>query len=174
MVNCVRLTFLALILLIKTGTAQVRPAPPIFRLGATVSFGLSNLTSNHVGIGGLVGAEKMVSKYFAVETEASYNYFTGDKTIYADAKNKSYAIPLLAGIKAYPTSNIYASLRTGAVYFLLNNMSSPRVRLGYGLSGGINLPKKNNRLNVQLAYTGFPYDGISRGYATLAAAIIIK
>lgn len=173
MANCYRLTFLALLLFAKTGTAQIKPGP-IFRLGATVSFGLSNITSNNVGIGGLVGAEKMISKYFAAETEASYNYFTGDKAIYVDSKNKSYAIPLLAGIKAYPLSNVYASLRTGAVYFLLNNMSSARVRLGYGLAGGINLPQKTNRLNVQVAYTGFQYDGISRGYATLAAAIIIK
>lgn len=173
MANCYRLTFLALFLFAKTGTAQIKPGP-IFRLGATVSFGLSNITSNNVGIGGLVGAEKMISKYFAAETEASYNYFTGDKVIYVDSKNKSYAIPLLAGIKAYPLSNVYASLRTGAVYFLLNHMSSARVRLGYGLAGGINLPQKTNRLNVQVAYTGFQYDGISRGYATLAAAIIIK
>jgi hypothetical protein len=53
-------------------------------------------------------------------------------------------------------------------------MSSARVRFGYGVASGINLPKKTNRLNVQVAYTGFRYDGISRGYATLAAAIIIK
>ena len=173
MANCYRLTFLALLLFAKTGTAQIKPGP-IFRLGATVSFGLSNITSNHVGMGGLVGAEKMITKYFAAEFEASYNYFTGDKVIYADSKNKSYAIPLLAGIKAYPLPNVYASLRTGAVYFLLNNMSSARAALGYGVAGGINLPKKINRLNVQVAYTGFRYDGISRGYATLAAAIIIK
>jgi len=173
MKNCYRLTFLALLLFAKTGTAQIKPGP-IFRLGATVSFGLSNITSNHVGIGGLVGAEKMISTYFAAETEASYNYFTGDKAIYTDAKNKCYTIPLMAGIKAYPISNVYASLRTGAVYFLLNNMSSARVRLGYGLASGINLPQKTNRLNIQVAYTGFQYDGISRGYATLAAAIIIN
>jgi hypothetical protein len=127
-----------------------------------------------VGLGGIVGAEKMISKHFAAELEASYNYFTGDKAIYADAKNKSYAIPLLAGIKVYPISNVYASARTGAVYFLLNNMSSPRAALGYGLASGINLPQKTNRLNVQMAYTGFRYDGINRGYATLAVAIIIK
>jgi hypothetical protein len=173
MANCYRLTFLALLLFAKTGTAQIKPGP-IFRLGATVSFGLSNISSNNVGIGGLVGAEKMITKYFAAETEASYNYFTGDNVIYTDAKNKSYAIPLLAGIKVYPLSNVYASLRTGAVYFLLNNMSSARVRLGYGLAGGINLPQKTNRLNVQVAYTGFQFDGIRRGYTTLAAAIIIK
>jgi hypothetical protein len=173
MANCFRLTLVACIVLVKTGTAQIKPAP-IFRLGATVSFGLSNLTSNHVGIGGLVGAEKMITNYFGAEIEASYNYFTGDKAIYVDAKNKSYTIPLLAGIKVYPLSNVYASLRTGAVYFLLNNMSSARATLGYGAAGGINLPQKTNRLNVQVAYTGFRYDGINRGYATLAVAIIIK
>jgi hypothetical protein len=173
MANCFRLTFLAIIVFIQTGTAQIKPGP-IFRLGATVSFGLANLTSNHVGIGGIVGAEKMIGDYFGAEIEASYNYFTGDKAIYADAKNKSYTIPLLAGIKMYPLHNVYASLRTGAVYFLLNNMSSARARLGYGAAGGINLPQKTNRLNVQVAYTGFRYDGVNRGYATLAAAIIIK
>jgi len=173
MANCFRLTLVACIVLVKTGTAQIKPAP-IFRLGATVSFGLSNLTANHVGIGGLVGAEKMITNYFGAEIEASYNYFTGDKAIYVDAKNKSYTIPLLAGIKVYPLSNVYASLRTGAVYFLLNNMSSARATLGYGAAGGINLPQKTNRLNVQVAYTGFRYDGINRGYATLAVAIIIK
>ena len=173
MANCFRLTLVACIVLVKTGTAQIKPAP-IFRLGATVSFGLSNLTANHVGIGGLVGAEKMITNYFGAEIEASYNYFTGDKAIYVDAKNKSYTIPLLAGIKVYPLSNVYASLRTGAVYFLLNNMSSARATLGYGAAGGINLPQKTNRLNVQVAYTGLRYVGIYRGYATLAVAIIIK
>ena len=173
MANCLRLTFLAIIVFVQTGAAQIKPAP-IFRLGATVSFGLSNLASNHVGIGGLVGAEKMVSKYFAAEIEASYNYFTGDKAIYSDAKNKSYAIPVLAGIKYYPLSNVYASLRTGGIYFLLNNMSKSRATIGYGAAGGINLPQKTNRLNVQLSYTGFQYDSISRGYTTLAVAIIIK
>ena len=173
MANCYRLTLITCILFVTTATAQYK-SNPVYRLGATVSFGLSHFTDNNVGVGGLAGAEKMLSKYFAAEAEASYNYFTGDKAIYMDAKNKSYAIPVLAGIKAYPLSNVYASLRTGAVYFLLNNMSSPTIRLGYGLAGGINLPEKTNRLNIQMAYTGFRYDGISRGYATLAAAIIIK
>src|ERR1041385_3087047 len=137
MANCFRLTLLACFVLVKTGTAQIKPGP-IFRLGATVSFGLSNLASNHVGIGGIVGAEKMITKYFAAELEASYNYFTGDKAIYADAKNKSYTIPVLAGVKMYPLSNVYASLRAGAINFLLNNMSSARVQLGYGAAAGIN------------------------------------
>lgn len=173
MANCIRLTFLAIIVFVQTGTAQIKPGP-FLRLGATVSFGLSNLTNNNVGVGGIVGAEEMISKKFSAEAEASYNYFTGDKSIYVNAKNKSYAVPLLVGIKAYPISNVYASLRTGAVYFLLNNMSSARATVGYGAAGGINLPQKTNRLNLQLAYTGFRYDGISRGYATLAVAIIIK
>lgn len=173
MANYFRLTFLAIIVFLQTGTAQIKPGP-ILRLGATASFGLSNLADNQVGIGGIVGGEKMISKYFAAEVEAAYNYFTGDKAIYTDAKNKSYAIPLLAGIKYYPISNVYASLRTGGIYFLLNNMSKARATIGYGAAGGINLPQKTNRLNVQLAYTGFQYDGISRGYATLAVAIIIK
>lgn len=173
MANCYRLTFLALIMLVTTAKAQYNSSP-VFRLGATVSFGLSHLMQNNVGVGGLAGAEMLFSKYFAAETEASYNYFTGDKSIYTDAKNKSYAIPLLAGIKYYPVSNLYASLRAGAVYFLLNNMSSPSVRMGYGAATGLNLPKKTNRLNLQIGYTGFRFDGINRGYATLAAAIIIK
>ena len=173
MANCYRLTFFALILFVTTAAAQTNPGP-VFRLGATVSFGLSHIMANNVGIGGIAGAEKLLSKRFAAEIEGSYTYFTGDKAIYNDSKNKSYAVPLLAGIKAYPLSNVYASLRTGAVYFLLNNMSSPRASLGYGVAGGINLPQKTNRLNVQMAYTAFRYAGISRGYATLAAAIIIK
>lgn len=173
MANCFRLTFLVCIVFVQTATAQIKSGP-VYRLGASVSFGLSDITSNHVGIGGIVGAEKMVSKHFAAEAEASYNYFTGDKAIYVDAKNKSYTIPVLAGVKIYPLSNVYASLRAGAINFLLNNMSSARVRLGYGAAAGINLPPKTQRLNVQLSYTGFRYDGINRGYATLAVAIIIK
>ena len=173
MANCFRLTFLAIIVFVQTGNAQIKPGP-ILRLGATVSFGLSNLADNQVGIGGIVGGEKMISKYFAAETEASYNYFTGDKAIYSDAKNKSYAIPVLAGIKYYPLSNVYASLRTGGIYYLLNDMSKARAAIAYGAAGGINLPQKTNRLNAQLSYTGFKYNGISRGYATLAVAIIIK
>jgi hypothetical protein len=173
MAICYRLTCLALILFVTTATAQNNPNT-VFRLGATVSFGLSHLNSNTVGVGGIAGAERLFSKRFAAEAEASYNYFTGDKAFYVDSKNKSYAIPLLAGVKAYALSNVYASLRTGAVYFVLNNMASPKIRLAYGVAGGINLPQKTNRLNVQMAYTSFQYDGISRGYATLAAAIIIK
>jgi hypothetical protein len=173
MANCFPLISLVLLLFGTTVRAQYNPNS-VFRLGATVSFGLSNMAGNNVGIGGIAGAEKLFSQHFAAELEAAYNYFTGDKAVYMDAHNNAYAIPLLAGIKAYPTSNIYASLRTGAVYLLLNHMNTPAVRLGYGGAAGINLPKKTNRLNIQMAYTAFRHDGISRGYATLAAAIIIK
>ena len=173
MANCYRLTFLALIVFVTTATAQYRPNP-LYRLGATVSFGLSNITANNVGVGGVAGAEKMFTKYFGAEAEASYNSFTGDKAIYTDSKNKSYAVPILAGAKFYPISNVYASARCGAVYFLLNNMHSPKTSFAYGAAGGINLPQKTNRLNVQLGYTTFRFDGINRGYATLAVAIIIR
>lgn len=173
MANCYRLPFFALTMFVTTATAQTKPGTA-FRFGATVSFALSKISANDVGLGGLAGAEKLFSEYFAAEMEASYNYFTGDKVFYVDGKNKSYAVPFLAGLKAYPLSNVYASVRSGAVYFLLNDMPSPKVRFAYGVAGGINLPKKTNRLNIQMAYTGFRYDHISRGYATLAAAIIIK
>jgi len=174
MANCYRLTFVALLVFVTAAATAQNRSNPVFRLGATVSFGLSHMASNNVGIGGIAGAEKLFSDHFAAELEASYHYFTGDKVFYMDAKNKAYAIPLLAGIKAYPLPNLYASLRTGAVYFLLNHMSSSKISLGYGLAGGINLPPKTNRLNLQMGYTGFRFDGISRGYTTLAAAIIIK
>lgn len=173
MANLYRLTFFALLVFATAASAQNK-MNPVFRLGATVSFGLAHMASNTVGIGGIAGAEKLFSKHFAAEAEASYHYFTGDNVFYMDAKNKAFAFPLLAGIKAYPLPNVYGSLRTGAVYFLLNHMSSPRISLGYGVAGGLNLPEKNNRLNLQMAYTGFRFDGFNRGYTTLAAAIIIR
>lgn len=162
-----------MILLTISAAAQFNSGP-VYRVGATVAFGLSRLNSNNVGVGGLIGAEKKFTKYLGAEVEGAYNYFTGDKAVYTDAKNKSYAMPLMAGVKFYPISNLYASLRTGGVYFLLNNMSSAKIQMAYGVAGGLNLPKKTTRLNLQVAYTGFRYDGINRGYATLAAAIIIK
>jgi hypothetical protein len=132
------------------------------------------MASNNVGLGGLAGAEKQIGKYFAAEAEASYNYFTGDKTVYSEAKNKAFNIPLLIGIKAYPFSNLYFSLRTGTTLFLLNGMSAAEFRWIYGVAGGINLPQKVNRINIQLGYSEFPDHGIRRGYTTLAAAIIIN
>lgn len=167
------LIFIALAVLCKTAAAQKKPTYN-FRLGATVSFGLTKIAGNNVGIGGLVGVEKQVDKQFTVELEGAYNYFTGDKVTYNDANNKAFAIPVLAGVKVYPSRNAYFSLRTGAIYFLLNDMPDAKIRLAYGIASGINLPKTTNRVNLQLAYTLFQYQRITRGYATLAAAIIIN
>ena len=145
-----------------------------FRVGATVSFNLLHIASNNVGLGGIAGVEKRLSKYIAAEAEASYNYFIGDKMVYVDVKNKAYTIPVMAGIKAYPFPNIYASLRTGAAYFLINGMPSPHFSWVYGAACGINLPHKVNRINAQLGYTELRNDGIRRGYVTFATAIIIN
>lgn len=145
-----------------------------FRVGATIAFGLSHIAHNEVGIGGVVGTEKAFNHLFTGELELSYTYFTGDKTSYADAKNKAWSIPLLAGIKLYHRRWLYGSLRAGAICFLLNHETSTNMRPAYGIAAGMNLPEKINRLNVQLGYTGFRYGGNNRGYATLAAAIIIN
>jgi hypothetical protein len=173
MAKCFRLTFFAFLVFVSTATAQYK-SNPVFRLGGTIAFGLSHMAANNIGIGGIAGAEKSFSKSFAAELEISYTYFTGDKVFYMDGKNRAFTAPLLAGIKAYPFRNVYGSLRTGAVYFLLNSMRSARISLGYGAAGGINLPRSNNRINLQMSYTGFRFEGISRGYTTLAAAIIIR
>ena len=173
MAKGIRLTFFASLVFVIAASAQYKSIP-VFRLGGTIAFGLSHMASNNIGIGGMAGAEKLFSKSFAAELEISYTYFTGDKVFYMEGKNKAFAAPLLAGIKAYPFRNVYASLRTGAVYFLLNPMHSARISLGYGAAGGINLPRSNNRLNLQMSYTGFQFEGINRGYTTLAAAIIIR
>ena len=173
MKNCCVVVIITLFVFNCTALAQKRPAQA-FRLGATISFALTNIASNNVGIGGIAGAEKPVSKNFSVEAEMSYTYFTGDKAIYTDGKNRAFTLPVVAGIKFYPLSNIYGSLRTGAVYFMLNEMTSPKIRPCYGIAGGINLPEKTNRVNIQLSYTGFHYQSVTRGYTTLAAAIIIN
>ncbi len=145
-----------------------------FRLGASVSFGIHNMNANTVGIGGIAGAENRFHKLFALEAEGSYTYFTGDKTLFENARNKAYAIPLLAGLKTYLLPQVYLSLRTGAAMFLLNEMPEAQVRLAYGAAAGFNLPAKINRINTQIGYTGFTYNGIHRGYTTLAMAIIIN
>jgi len=149
-------------------------SPYSFRAGAALSFGMSNIANNNVGLGGLIGAERRINKLFAVEAEGSYSYIIGDDVLYPEGKNKSFAIPVLAGLKLYASPNIYGSARVGAIYFLLNQISVPQVSLAYGLAGGFNFPKQNNRLNVQLGYTGFEYESVQRGYATLAVAIIIN
>jgi len=132
------------------------------------------MANNTVGLGGIAGAEKRISKSFSAELEGSYMYFTGDDVLYTEGKNKAFTIPLLAGIKAFPTPNLYASLRAGAVYFLLNPLSVAQFRPAYGVAGGFNFPQKVNRLNIQLGYTSFHYDNLQRGYATFAVAIIIN
>ncbi len=173
MKNCYRCTFIALCVFVNTAIAQTRSIHS-FRLGPAFSFGLSNIANNNVGLGAIAGAEKRLNKLFSVELEGSYTYFTGDDILYTEGKNKAFSMPLLAGIKIYPVPNVYGSARVGAIYFLLNQMSVAQVRLAYGLAGGFNLPRKINRLNVQLGYTGFGYTNVQHGYATLALAIIIN
>jgi hypothetical protein len=145
-----------------------------FRVGATIAFGMSNIADNNVGIGGIAGAEKPFNRLFSGELEASFTYFTGDDAVYPGGDNKAWAIPVLAGLRLYTMSWLYGSVRAGAICFLLNHETSTNIRAAYGLAAGMNLPEKNNRLNVQLGYTGFRFGGKSRGYATLAAAIIIN
>jgi hypothetical protein len=173
MANCFRFTCMLILVSVTAATAQYK-SNPVFRLGGAVAFGLSHMASNNIGIGGIAGAEKFFAKRFAAELETSYIYITGDQVFYEEGKNRAFAAPLLAGIKAYPFSNVYGSLRTGAVYFLLNHMPSARFTLGYGAAAGINLPDKNNRLNIQIAFTGYGFEGVNRGYTTLAASIIIR
>jgi hypothetical protein len=172
--RCCLVTALILSVITTTAVAQTKPSSYLFRLGAAVSFGISNMAGNHVGLGGLAGAEKRINNIYTVEAEVSYTYFTGNKNVYMNAKNKAYTLPVLAGIKAYFLPNVYASLRTGALYFLLNDMNDPQIRLAYGVATGINLPPKTKRINAQLGYTGFQYKGNHHGYATLGVAIIIN
>jgi hypothetical protein len=145
-----------------------------FRVGATIAFGMSSIADNDVGVGGMAGAEKPFSKLFAGELEASFTYFTGDRMVYPGGGNKAWAIPVTAGLRLYSLSWLYGSVRAGAICFLLNHETSTHIRAAYGIAAGMNLPEKNNRLTLQLGYTGFRFDGKSRGYATLAAAIIIN
>jgi hypothetical protein len=166
-----------LVLLLCTGLGHTygqQGTKPRFRVGATISFGMSNIADNNVGVGGVAGAEKPFNKLFAGELEASFNYFTGDEMVYPGGDNKAWALPVLAGIRLYSLSWLYGSVRAGAICFLLNNETTTHIRAAYGLAAGMNLPEKNNRLNMQLGYTGFHFGGKSRGYATLAAAIIIN
>lgn len=154
--------------------AQKKPPAWSFRLGPGVSFGLSRLSDNDVGFSGIAGAERKFHRSFAAEAELSYHYFTGDKVVYLEGRNKAWAIPLLAGIKGFAAPNLYASLRTGPILFTLNNMPDAAVTLAYGVAAGVNLPRKANRINTQLQYTSFRYEQVQRGYATLAVAIIIN
>jgi hypothetical protein len=148
--------------------------PVRFRIGATIAFGLSHIAHNDVGIGGEAGVEMPLNKLFSAELEAGFTNFTGDEMVYVEGGNKSWAIPLLAGARLYAQKWLYASLRAGAICFTINSENSTHIRPAYGIAAGINLPEKNNRLNLQLQYTGFRFAANSRGYATLAAAIIIN
>lgn len=171
---CLTLVLSLLLFCSMNALAQKKPSPWSFRLGPAVSFGLSNMNANNVGFSGIAGAEKKFHPHFAAETELSYHYFTGDKVNYVDGRNKAWAIPLLAGIKAFMHPQVYASLRTGPAVFLLNDMPDAALRLAYGAALGFNLPHKINRINTQLQYTSFRYNQVQRGYATLAVAIIIN
>ncbi len=165
--------FLILLFMCMRAGAQNKPNYS-FRFGAQVAFGLSKITNNTVGIGGLAGAESRFSRTFAAEAEASYVYFTGDKVNYEAARNRAFALPLLIGIKAYLSPQAYVSMRGGLTWFMMNDMPSSAFRPGYGIAAGINLPKNFNRVNVQAGWTGFGYNKTQRGYASLAASIIIN
>ena len=145
----------------------------IFDVGPSISFATTSIANNDAGIGIQGGVEKIIYKNIGVGAETGFNYFIGDKSYSVDGKNRAYTIPLLAEIKVYFLSQFYISPRAGAIYFLLNDQSKSHVRLAYGFTGGFNLPKKSNRINIQAGYTGVRHDAVQRGYATLAAAIII-
>jgi hypothetical protein len=168
---CVGFVFL---LLFSVAASAQRTSTYSYRFGASVSFGLTHMAKNTVGIGGLAGVEKRFYKIFAAEAEVCYTYFTGDKISYEHGKNKAFAMPVLLGIKTYVLPQCYISLRSGPTWFVLNDMPSSAIRLGYGMAAGINLPRKFNRINVQMGYTGFGYHDVQRGFATLAASIIIN
>jgi hypothetical protein len=155
--------------------SQIQPVSKwIFDIGPSISFATKSIANNDAAIGILGGVEKNIYRNISIGAETGFSYFIGDKSYSVDGKNKAYTIPLLAEIKVYFLSQYYLSPRAGAIYFLLNDQSKSHVRLAYGLAGGFNLPKKNNRINIQAKYTGFRHDAVQRGYLTLAAAIIIN
>lgn len=155
--------------------SQIQPVSKwIYDIGPSISFATKSIEDNEAGIGILGGVEKNIYKNISVGAETGFNYFFGGKTSYTGGKNKAYTIPLLAEIKVYFLSQFFVSPKVGAIYFLLNNEAKSRVRLAYGFMGGFNLPKKSNRINIQAGYTSFRHDAVQRGYATLAAAIIIN
>jgi hypothetical protein len=165
--------FLVFLLLSLLSAAQNKSSYS-YRFGAQVAFGLSNIGNNEAGIGGLAGAENRFSRNFAVEVEGSYTYFIGDKVWYEDGKNRAFVLPVLAGIKGYLSSQVYASLRAGAAWFALNSMNKSAVRPAYGIAAGLNVPKSSNRINIQLGWTSFRYGGTQAGYATLSTSININ
>ena len=156
-------------------SSQVQPVSKwIYHIGPSISFATRFIANNEAGLGILAGIEKNVYRNISIGAQTGFNYFIGDKSYSIDGKNKAYTVPLFAEVKVYFLSQFYACPRVGAIYFLLNNEAKSHVRLAYGLAGGFNLPKKNNRINIQAAYTAFQHATVHRGYATLAAAIIIN
>jgi hypothetical protein len=145
-----------------------------YRVGPSISFATSHIANNEAGLGILGGIERYIYRNISLGAETGFNYFIGDNSYSTDGKNKAYTIPVLAEMKLYFLSQFYVSPRLGAIYFLLNDEANGHVSLAYGLAGGFNLPKRNNRINIQAGYSGFRHDGVQRGYATLVAAIIIN
>jgi hypothetical protein len=155
--------------------SQVQPVSKwIYHVGPAVSFATKSIANNNAGIGIFGGIEKNVYKNLSFGTETAFTYFIGDNSYTVEGKNKAYSISLLAELKVYFLSQFYVSPRAGGIYFLLNNEPHSHLTLAYGFTGGFNLPKKSNRINIQAGYTSFRHDDVQRGYATLAAAIIIN
>lgn len=157
------------------GFSQIQPTSKwIYDIGPSISFATNSIGNNDAGIGIIGGVEKNIHKNISVGAETGFTYFIGDKSYSVDGKNKAYTIPLLVEMKVYFLSQFYVSPKAGAIYFLLNDQSEGHMQLAYGFTGGLNLPKKSNRINIHAGYTAFRHDDVQRGYATLAAAIIIN
>jgi hypothetical protein len=167
---------LAIVLVPSSIYCQIQPVSKwIYHIGPSISFATKSIVNNDAGLGILGGVEKNVYKNLSIGAETAFTYFIGaDQTYTMPAKNKAYVIPLFAEIKVYFLSQFYISPRVGAIYFLFNNEPKSNVRLAYGFTGGFNLPKKGNRINIQAGYTSFRHNDVQRGYATLAASIIIN
>jgi hypothetical protein len=171
---CVCVFMMTIAVSLKT-YSQTQPVNKwIYRVAPSISFATSHIANNDAGLGILGGVERSIYKNLSVGAETGFNYFIGDNSYSTDGKNKAYTIPVLAEMKLYFLSQFYVSPRVGAIYYLLNDEANGHVGLAYGLAGGFNVPKKNNRINIQTCYTSFRHGGVQRGYATLAAAIIIN
>lgn len=167
--------FLATALLSSSLYSQIQPVSKwIYDIGPSIAFATKSIANNDAGIGIIGGVERNVYRNISIGAETGFNYFIGDKSYWVEGKNRAYTIPLLAEVKVYFLSQYYLSPRIGAVYFLLNDQAKSHVRMAYGIVGGFNLPKKDNRINIQAGYTGFRHESIYRGYGSLGAAIIIN
>ena len=169
------LFFVSLLGFTSTTYSQIQPQTKwIYDVGPSIAFATQAIANNDAGIGILGGVEKNIYKNISIGAETGFNYFFGDKSYSVEGKNRAYTIPLLAEVKVYFLSQYYISPRVGGIYFLLNDQAKSHIRLAYGITGGFNLPKKDNRINIQAGYTAFRHDGIHRGYGSLGAAIIIN